>query len=471
MATTRLIPLHTGKERNFGKAIRNVIGYVSNPKKTQQGELVTGFGCNPETADGEFLLMKREYIARTGRLRGKDDVIAYHLRQSFVPGEITPEEANRIGCELASRFTHGQHAYVVATHEDRRHVHSHIIISAVNLDCDRKFRNFWGSSKAIRRLSDTLCIQNGLSIIEQPKGHSKSYNKWLGNEAKTSQRDALREAIDAALARQPKDFEELYSAQLERVSANTVIHYHAVIHRALKYAVKIKTIQSNPAVNVERPRKEKFIGSFYDKKEINTLFDIIQGHPLEVAIKLAAFYGLRREEIIGLKWTAIDFENNTLTIQHTVTECNLDGKHIEVASDTAKTDSSLRTMPLVTNFRAMLLAKKEKQEHYRKLCGRSYCKEYLDYIFVNEMGERWKPRYLSDGFKRILEQNGLRRIRFHDLRHTCASLLLANNVPMKKIQEWLGHSDFSTTANIYAHLDFQSKISSAEAMLTGLDMD
>lgn len=209
MATTRLIPLHTGKGRNFGKAIRNVIGYVSNPKKTHQGELVTGFGCNPETADGEFLLMKREYIAQTGRLRGKDDVIAYHLRQSFVPGEITPEEANRIGCELASRFTHGQHAYVVATHEDRRHVHSHIIISAVNLDCDRKFRNFWGSSKAIRRLSDTLCIQNGLSIIEQPKGHSKSYNKWLGNEAKTSQRDGLREALDAALARQPKDFEEL----------------------------------------------------------------------------------------------------------------------------------------------------------------------------------------------------------------------------------------------------------------------
>lgn len=267
-----------------------------------------------------------------------------------------------------------------------------------------------------------------------------------------------------------EDIQEFYSAQLERVSANTVIHYHAVIHRALKYAVKIKTIQSNPAVNVERPRKEKFIGSFYDKKEINILFDIIQGHPLEVVIKLAAFYGLRREEIIGLKWTAIDFENNTLTIQHTVTECNLDGKHIEVASDTAKTDSSLRTMPLVTNFREMLLAKKEKQEHYRKLCGRSYCKEYLDYIFVNEMGERWKPRYLSDGFKRILEQNGLRRIRFHDLRHTCASLLLANNVPMKKIQEWLGHSDFSTTANIYAHLDYQSKISSAEAMLTGLDM-
>lgn len=161
----------------------------------------------------------------------------------------------------------------------------------------------------------------------------------------------------------------------------------------------------------------QFAGKQQDIVQNGLMLFIIQGHPLEVAIKLAVFYGLRREEIIGLKWTAIDFENNTLTIQHTVTECNLDGKHIEVASDTAKTDSSLRTMPLVTNFREMLFAKKEKQEHYRKLCGRSYCKEYLDYIFVNEMGERWKPRYLSDGFKRILEQNGLRRIRFHDLRH------------------------------------------------------
>ena len=209
MATTRLMPLHIGKGQTAGDAIKRVLGYIKDPMKTENGILVTSYGCTPQTAEAEFMLMRREYLTITGRRRGKDDVLAYHLRQSFRPGEITPEEANRIGCELAKRFTHGQHAYVVATHEDRRHVHSHIIISAVNLDCDRKFRNFWGSSKAIRRLSDTLCIQNGLSIIEQPKGHSKSYNKWLGNEAKTSQRDGLREAIDAALARQPKDFEEL----------------------------------------------------------------------------------------------------------------------------------------------------------------------------------------------------------------------------------------------------------------------
>ena len=209
LATTRLMSLHVGKGQTAGDAVKRALGYIKDPTKTENGILVTSYGCTPQTAEAEFMLMRREYLTITGRRRGKDDVLAYHLRQSFKPGEITPEEANRIGCELAKRFTHGQHAYVVATHEDRRHVHSHIIISAVNLDCDRKFRNFWGSSKAIRRLSDTMCIQNGLSIIEQPKGHSKSYNKWLGNEAKTSQRDGLREAIDAALARQPKDFEEL----------------------------------------------------------------------------------------------------------------------------------------------------------------------------------------------------------------------------------------------------------------------
>lgn len=216
MATTRLIPLHTGKGRKFGKAIRNVIGYVSNPKKTHQGELVTGFGCNPETADGEFLLMKREYIAQTGRLRGKDDVIAYHLRQSFVPGEITPEEANRIGCELAKRFTHGQHAYVVATHEDRRHVHSHIIFSAVNLDCDRKFRDFLGSGRALGRLSDTLCVENGLSIIEKPQHTTLTYDKWLGDRAKQPQREEMRATIDEIMRQKPESFDALLSVLREK---------------------------------------------------------------------------------------------------------------------------------------------------------------------------------------------------------------------------------------------------------------
>ena len=209
MATTRIMPLHIGKGRTESTAISDIIDYVANPQKTDNGRLVTGYECDSRIADTEFVMAKRQYIAITGRVRGKDDVIAYHVRQSFRPGEITPEEANRLGVEFAKRFTKGNHAFIVCTHIDKAHVHNHIIWSSVNLDCDRKFRNFWGSTKAVRRLSDTICIENGLSIIENPNPHGKSYNKWLGDKAKPSHREQLRMMIDQALEQKPTDFDEL----------------------------------------------------------------------------------------------------------------------------------------------------------------------------------------------------------------------------------------------------------------------
>lgn len=265
-----------------------------------------------------------------------------------------------------------------------------------------------------------------------------------------------------------KDIQEFYLCELGRVSASTVIHFHANIHKALKYAVKIDLIDVNPADKVERPKRNHYIGKFYDADEMNTLFDVAKGTKLEIPILLGAFYGLRRSEVIGLKWDAIDFEQNTITIRHTVTQCDINGKLTVVASDTTKTKSSRRTLPLVPFMREKLLVLKEEQEENRRLCGRSYIKDYMDYVCVNEIGDLIKPHYVTDSFPKLLKANGLRRIRFHDLRHSCASLLLANGVPMKQIQEWLGHSDFSTTANIYAHLDYSSKLLSADAMLNGL---
>ena len=197
------------KGRTESQAISDIIDYVANPQKTDNGKLITGYGCDSRTADAEFLLAKRQYISATGRVRGVDDVIAYHVRQSFKPGEITPEEANRLGVEFAKRFTKGNHAFVVCTHIDKSHIHNHIIWSAVNADCDRKFRNFWGSTRAVRRLSDTICIENGLSIVENPKPHGKSYNKWLGDQAKPSHREQLRVMIDRALEQKPTDFDAL----------------------------------------------------------------------------------------------------------------------------------------------------------------------------------------------------------------------------------------------------------------------
>ena len=208
-----------------------------------------------------------------------------------------------------------------------------------------------------------------------------------------------------------KDIQEFYLSELERVSPSSVIHYHANIHKALKYAVKIDLIDVNPADKVERPKKDRHVGSFYDADEVNALFEAAKGSKLELPILFGAFYGLRRSEAIGLKWDAIDFDQNTITIRHTVTSCDLDGKRVLVASDTTKTKSSMRTLPLVPFMRERLLTLKEEQQENRRLCGRSYIKDYLEYVCVNEIGDLIKPHYVTESFPKLLKAKGMRQIR------------------------------------------------------------
>ena len=270
----------------------------------------------------------------------------------------------------------------------------------------------------------------------------------------------------------PKHIQDFYIKMLKTVSANSVLHYHANIHKALKYAVKMDIIKSNPADKVERPKIKKFVGNFYNAKEINTLFQAAKGVKLELGILFGAFYGLRRSEIVGLKWDAIDFNHNTITIRHTVVGYySVDGKNETSIKDCAKNTSSLRTLPLVPLFRDKLLELKENQRKNMKLYKSSYSNNYKDYLYVDELGNLIRPGYISGMFPKFLLQKGLRKIRFHDLRHSCASLLIANGISMKQIQEWLGHSNFSTTANTYSHLEYSSKVSLANAMLTGLGVD
>ena len=255
-----------------------------------------------------------------------------------------------------------------------------------------------------------------------------------------------------------------YSEMLRRVTPNTVIHYHAVIHSALKYAVKTDMLIQNVADKVDRPRKNSFQPVFLSADEMQKMFEALRGTKLELPVLVAAFYGFRRGEVLGLKWDAIDFERDTITIKHIVTNAKIDGKCEIVCADRAKTKSSLRSLPLVSNIREKLLALREQQKENRRVCGNCYSKKYDGYVFVDAMGNIFNPRSVTANFSKLLEQNGLRHIRFHDLRHSCASLLLANDVPLKQIQEWLGHSDIGTTANIYSHLDYKSKITSANVM-------
>ena len=217
----------------------------------------------------------------------------------------------------------------------------------------------------------------------------------------------------------PKHIQDYYTYELtvRGVSANTVIHRHANIRKALQHAFKLGLIDTNPADRIERPKKEKFVGSAYEEDELNRLFEVVKGDPIELGVILGAFYGLRRSEAVGLKWDAIDFKKKTITIRHTVTQATIDGKSKIIQKDRTKTKASYRSLPLVPPFEEVLYRLKAEQELNRKLCGRSYCRQYTDYIYVNEIGELVKPGYITQHFPLVLEKNGMRKIRFHDLRH------------------------------------------------------
>ena len=249
------------------------------------------------------------------------------------------------------------------------------------------------------------------------------------------------------------------------LSAVSLRQHKNVLNQTLKLAQRDGLIQTNPADLVVMPHAAQFTGTFYTESQMRDLLTAVKNERLYPIIYVTALYGLRRSEVLGLKWDAIDFEANTMEVKRIVTQASIDGKKVLVQADRAKTKSSLRTLPLVPPIRDRLLELKGQQETYRRLCRSSYNPDYLGYLCVDEIGNILRPNYVSEQFPKLLEKNGLRPIRFHDLRHSCASLLLANGVPMKQIQEWLGHSDFSTTANIYAHLDYASKLSSAQAML------
>ena len=271
---------------------------------------------------------------------------------------------------------------------------------------------------------------------------------------------------------EPRHIRELHESIFkDGCNANTVIHYHAVVRKALQYAVKNELIPDNAADKVDRPKKGKYLASFYSKDELAALFETTKDDSMSVVIQLAAYYGLRRSEVLGIRWSAVDFERGTISINHKVTESTVNGRHRLSAEDKLKTKSSFRTLPLIPAVRDLLLAQREKQAHYRAMFKKSYCTEYLDYICVDEMGQLFRPNYVTDHFKLLLNRHSLRPIRFHDLRHSCASLLLSQGIPMKQIQDWLGHSTFATTADIYSHLDFNSKQDSANAIASAFEQE
>jgi len=253
-------------------------------------------------------------------------------------------------------------------------------------------------------------------------------------------------------------------------NSSTQQRYYQIIGACLKNAVRKDHIDKNPIEKVDRPKRAKFTASYYTRDEALHLLECVRDETCYIPILLGLFYGMRRSEATGLQWSSVDFENNQIHIDHKAYVQSIKGKTQVVITDVMKTDASKRTLPLIPQVREELLKHKKKQEEYRRAFGRSYCREWKGCVCVDPSGNILSPDFVTSHFGQLLTKYGLRKIRFHDLRHTCASLLVAQGVPMKQIQLWLGHSTFSTTADIYSHLSTAAMNEPASCMaglLTG----
>ena len=223
-----------------------------------------------------------------------------------------------------------------------------------------------------------------------------------------------------------------------------------VLFQTLKMAVRDGLISANPCEQVVLPQATRHQSRFYSAAQLNSLLEVTKEERLHPLIYITSIYGLRRSELLGLKWDSIDFERKALTIRHTVAKVT---KVVE--KDKTKNASSFRSFPLTPAAEQIFLDMKRQEETNQKLFGKEYHKN--DYVFKWEDGRPYSPDYISHAFSKLLKKYDFPHIRFHELRHSCASLLTAQGYGLKDIQEWLGHSDIKMTANIYGHLDTKRK--------------
>ena len=268
----------------------------------------------------------------------------------------------------------------------------------------------------------------------------------------------------------PRDIQDFINhLYKQRLKGSTIAHYTSNMNTALKEAVIAEIIPSNPMDRIESVKKEVYIPEFYTDDELIELIEVIKTQKLELPLTLGIIYGLRREEILGLTWNAIDFKNKSITIRKTVGRGKYDGVTQFLIKDIPKNKSSYRTLPMFDFIADLLKKYKEKYKLNEKIFGNTYITDYKDFICLMDNGELVKPDYLDRTFSRILKENGFRHIRLHDLRHSCATLLLRNGVPLPEIQKWLGHSNIITTQR-YSHLDQNDKSIPANMIETKFNM-
>lgn len=425
MAATRLIPLHIVKGKTLSQCLHARLDYAKNPDKTKEGELISTYECDAQTAAEEFLLSKRLYDQQNGRSI-KGDIIAYQIRQSFAPGEVTPEEANRIGYETAMRFTKGKHAFVVSTHDDRPHVHNHIIFNSTTLDCERKFKNFFLSAFALQRVSDILCFQHGLSIIKPLPYRERTKRKDYSREE--SNRDILRSVLDEILSQRPVDLEDLIRMMAERGYECKRGKHLAFRNARMKRFIRLRSLGAgytqqdimsvltdNPAAVHERKRTVKHSTQRHDNKPFDLLIDI------EKKIKEGKGAGYERwAKVFNLKQMAEALcflrDNNIRSMDALVSEADLAAETYGNLTDAIKEKEARlkeiaelkkhilnygKTRDVYVEYRKAGYSKKFLEEHREAITLHKAAKDAF-----NRMGLKKIPKIkeLNAEYRRVLEE-------------------------------------------------------------------
>ena len=421
MATTRIIPLHINKGKTLSDCLHARLDYAQNPDKTEQGELVSSYECDPNTAAEEFLLSKRMYDQQSSRPI-KGDIIAYQIRQSFLPGEVTPEEANRIGYELAMRFTKGRHAFIVSTHTDRPHVHNHIIFNSTTLDCTRKFKNFFLSYLAIQRVSDVLCFEHGLSIITSRP--FKDRVKRTEYPKQVSHREILRGVLDEVLENKPVNLEDLIRQMGERGYECKKGKHLAFRSREARRFIRLRSLGKGyseqdlcTAIAGDKPVKQNKSGSKqnHSEKPFDLLIDI------EQKIKEGKGAGYERwAKVFNLKQTAQALcflrDNNIRSIEALVAAADQSADSYGQLTDTIKEKEARlteiaelkkhilnysKTRDVYVAYRKAGYSKKFFEEHREEITLHKAAKDAF-----NRLGLKKLPRIkeLNAEYKRVLEE-------------------------------------------------------------------
>lgn len=270
----------------------------------------------------------------------------------------------------------------------------------------------------------------------------------------------------------PYQLEEYYKYKLkansklcsaEALSATTIKHHHQNISKALSDAVNKGILYFNPASSAKTPKQEKYKAEFLNPSQLGDLLVLFKGSIIEIPVTLCTVYGFRRSEVLGLKWSQIDFQSKKITVSETLQQ-NTGGNYV----DSPKTESSYRTLPMTDKVETILKKHGELQNKRKDLMGNYYIEN--DYVCTWENGEVISPNYLTREFHSVIMKSNLPKIRLHDLRHSVASNLLDNGFSVVQVQEWLGHSSATTTLNFYAHVDKTSKQKIADALQEMIDL-